>query len=151
MVTLQYVGIDTSLYTTQSPVPDPQDCNEDGPPDDSDDEPIHVQFYDGMDVTPNDGKLLLFFYYCKTTRGNHHCDHIIEVAATVTVPDGLPITSTQFSSLRHSSRHIPQKGNKYTTCASNIPFFLYQYQKNVESHYTCCIITQCFPQYSRNC
>ena len=139
MATLQYVGIDTSLYTTQSAVSDPQDCDEDGPPDDYDDELIHIEFYDGVDVTPNDGKLLLFFYDCKTTRGSHHHDHIIEVVDTVIVPDGLHITSTQFSSLCHSSRHIHQKGNKYTTCISNIPFLLYQYQKNVESHHTCCI------------
>ena len=46
MATLQYVGIDTSLYTTQSAVPDPQDCDEDGLADDCDDEPI--QFYDGV-------------------------------------------------------------------------------------------------------
>ena len=48
MATLQYVGIDTSLYTTQSAVPDPQDCDEDGLADDYDDGPI--QFYDGVDV-----------------------------------------------------------------------------------------------------
>ena len=150
MATLQYVGIDTSLYTTQSAVPDPQDCDEDGLADDCDDEPI--QFYDGVDVTPNDGKPRLFFYDCETTGGSYHRDHIIEVAATVIVPGGLHITSsTQFSSLCHSSRHIARKGNKYTTCASNTPFLFYQYQKNVGSHHTCCIISHCFPRYSRNC
>ena len=149
MVTLQYVGIDTSLYTTQSAVPDPQDCDEYGLPDDCDDEPI--QLYDGVDVTPNDGEPLLS-YDCETTGGSYHCNHIIKVAATVIVPDGLHITcGTQFSSLCHSSHHIARKGNKYTTCASNIPFLFYQYQKNVGSHHTCCIISQCFPRYSRNC
>ena len=94
--TLQYVDIDTSLYTTDSAVPAPQYCDEDGPPYDCDDEPI--QFNDGVDVTPNDGELLLFFDDCETTGGSYHCDHIIEVVATVIVPDRLHITSTQFSS-----------------------------------------------------
>ena len=76
MATLQYVGINTSLYTSQSAVqPDPQDSDEDGSPDDYDDEPI--QFHNGIDVTPNNGKPLLFFYDCETTRGSYHCDHII--------------------------------------------------------------------------
>ena len=105
------MGIDTSLYTTQSAVSDPQDCDKDGLADDCDDEPI--QFYDGVDVTPNDGEPLLFFHDCEKTRGSYHRDHIIEVAATVIVPDGLHITSIQFSSLCHSSRHIAQKSNKY--------------------------------------
>ena len=109
MATLQYVGIDTSLYSTQSAILDPQDCDEDELPDDCDDEPI--QFYDDVDVTPNDDKPLLFFYDCKTTGGSYHRDHIIEVAATVIVPDGLHITRTQFSSLCQSSHHISRKGN----------------------------------------
>ena len=64
-----------------------------------------------VDVTPSDSEPLLFFYDCETTGGNYNCDHIIEVATTVVVPDGLRITSTQFSSLCHTSRHIAQKGN----------------------------------------
>ena len=132
-----YVGIDTSL---QSAVLDPQNCDEDGLPDDCDDESI--QLYDGVDITPYDGEPLLFFYDCETTGGSYHHDHIIEVAATVKVPDDLQITSTQFSSLCHSSRHIAWKGNKYTTCASKTPFLFYQYQKNVGSHHTYMLYNQ---------
>ena len=112
MATLQYVGFDTSLDTTHSAVPDPQDCDEDGPPDNCDDEPIH--FYDGVDITLHDGKPLLFFYDCETAGGSYHLDHI---AATVIVPDSLHITSTQLFSLGHTSCYIAQKGNKYTTRA----------------------------------
>ena len=62
-------------------------------PDDCDDD---VQLDDGVDVTANDSEPLLFFYDCETTGRSYHRDHIIEVAATVVVPDGLHITSTQF-------------------------------------------------------
>ena len=102
MATLQYVGIDTSLYTSQTAVPpDSLDSDDNRSPEDrlsndcDNDESI-VQLDDGVDVTPNDSEPLLFFYECETTGGSYHQDHIIEVAATVVVPDGLHITSTQF-------------------------------------------------------
>ena len=80
-----------------------------------------------MYVTPNDSEL---FYDCKTTGGSYHCDHIIEVAATVVVPDGSHITSTQFFSLCHTSRHIALNGNKYLY-STNAPFLFYQCRKSV--------------------
>ena len=51
-----------------------------------------------------------FFYDCETTGGSYHCDHIVEVAAVVEVPDGVDINTTEYSSLCHTSRHIPRKG-----------------------------------------
>ena len=150
MATLQYVGIDTSLYTSQYAVQsDPQDSDEDRPPDDCDDKLI--QFHDGVDVTPSDSEPLIFFYDCETAEGSYHHDHIIEIAATVIVSVGLHISISQFSSLCHTSHHIAQKGNKHTTCACNAPFSFYQCQNNVGSHHTCDIINQCFPLYSKNC
>ena len=64
-----------------------------------------------VDITPDDCDPLYFFYDCETTGGSYYRDHIIEVAASVLVPDGLDITITQFSSLCHTSRHIARKGN----------------------------------------
>ena len=134
MATLQYVGIDTSLYTSQTAVPpDSLDSDDNISPEDrlsndcDNDESI-VQLDDGVDVTPNDSEPLLFFYDCETTEGSYHQDHIIEVAATVVVPDGLHITSTQFSSLCHISRHIARKGNKYL-CTTNAPFLFTSVRK----------------------
>ena len=69
-----------------------------------------IQFDDNVDVTPSDGKPLLFFYDCETTGGSYHRDHITEVAAVVEVPDGVHINTTEYSSLCHTSRHIPRKG-----------------------------------------
>ena len=68
MAILQYVGIKTSLYTSQSAVqPDAQDSDEDGDPDDCDDESL--QIHNGVVVTPNNGKQILFFYDCKQLEG----------------------------------------------------------------------------------
>ena len=105
MATLQGVGIDTSLYSSHSAAqPDTQDSDEE-PADDN-----AIQFDDNVDVTPSDGKPLLFFYDCETTGGSYHRDHITEVAAVVEVPDGVHINTTEYSSLCHTSRHIPRKG-----------------------------------------
>ena len=67
MATLQYVGIDTSLYTSQTAVPpDSLDSDDNRSPEDrvsndcDNDESI-VQLDDGVDVTPNDSEPLLFF------------------------------------------------------------------------------------------
>ena len=132
MATLQYVGIDTSLYTSQTAVqPDLLDSDDNRPPDDRllDDCDDDVQLDDGVDVTPNDSEPILFFYDCKTTRGSYHRDHIIEVAATVAVPDGLHITSTQFSSLCHASHHIARKGNINTYIPLMHHFFFISVRK----------------------
>ena len=108
MATLQDLGIDTSLYTSHTAVQsNPYDSDED--PVDDCDEPVE-QFDNSVDVTPNDGNPVLFFYDCETTGGSYHRDHITEVAAIMIVPDGVDITNTQFSSLCHTSRHIARKG-----------------------------------------
>jgi len=67
------VGINTSLYTSHSQL-DPHNSDEEPA-----DEPV-VQFNDFVDVTPNGGEPLLFFYDYETTGGSY-CDHITEVAA----------------------------------------------------------------------
>ena len=36
---------------------------------------------------PTHGKRLMILFDCETTGGSHYSDHIIEVAATVIVPD----------------------------------------------------------------
>ena len=71
MATLQYVGIDTSLYTSQTAVPpDSLDSDDNRSPEDrlsndcDNDESI-VQLDDGVDVTPNDSQPLLFFMIVK--------------------------------------------------------------------------------------
>jgi len=48
----------------------------------------------------------MFLYDCKTTGGSHYSDHIIEVAATVIVLENVSITTTEFSSLCHTSKHV---------------------------------------------
>jgi len=119
MATLQCVGIDTSLYASQTAVQsDPQNSDDnrfpdDRPPDDCDEDDESIaDLGDSVDVIPTDGEPLYFFYDCETTGGTYHRDHIIEVAASVIVPDGLDISTTQFSSLCHTSRHIARKGNQ---------------------------------------
>ena len=82
-----------------------------------------------MDVTPNDGDLLLFFYDCETTGGSYHHDHFTEVATTViVVPDGVHITNTEFSSLCHTSCHIAWKGSKHIH-VPNIAFLFISFRK----------------------
>ena len=118
MATLECVGIDTSLYASQTAVQsDPQNSDDNRLPDDrpsNDCDEDHESIADlgnSVDITPHDCDPLYFFYECETTGGSYYRDHIIEVAASVLVPDGLDITITQFSSLCHTSRHIARKGN----------------------------------------
>ena len=106
------MGIDISLYTSQTTAQPDLDSDDNRPPDDRlpDNCDDDVQLDDGVDVTPNDSEPLLFFYDCETTEGSYHCDLIIEVAATMVVLNGFNITNTQFSSLCHTSHHIARKG-----------------------------------------
>ena len=63
-------------------------------------------------IPPTDRKQLLFFYKCETTGGSHYEEHIIEIGAAVIVPDHLTstITSTEYSTLCHTSRRIDPNG-----------------------------------------
>ena len=85
-----------------------------------------------MNVTPNDGKLTLSFNDCKTRGENYPLNYIIGVEATVIVPDGLHITSTQSSILCYPPHHIAWKGNKYTTIA--LMFFSFYYCRKMWDH-----------------
>jgi len=59
------------------------------------------------------GKPLLFIYDCETTGGGHLWDHIMEVGSVVSIPDGVSISNTEFSSLCHISQHITRQGSFY--------------------------------------
>ena len=52
--------------------------------------------------------MILFDY--ETIGGSHYCHYIIEVAATVIVPDNVLITTTEFSNLCRTSKHISSFG-----------------------------------------
>ena len=62
--------------------------------------------------TAFDRKPLLFLYDCEATGLNCYCDHIIEIASVVLVPDKAPasITKSEFSSLCHTSRRSDPGG-----------------------------------------
>ena len=107
MVTLQAVGISTSLYVgdTAVPVCEEDDDNEE----DELDEGILIENIT-VDSTPCSGKPLLFIYDCETTGGSFYQDHIVEVGSMVISPDGVSIHNDKFSSLCHTSRHIARKG-----------------------------------------
>ena len=114
MVTLQAVGISTSLYVGDTAVPE---CEEDDDnEEDEQDEGILIENIT-VDSTPCSGKPLLFIYDCETTGGSFYQDHIVEVGSMVIAPDGVSIHNDEFSSLCHTSRHIARKGL----------FFFYQF------------------------
>ena len=107
MVTLQAVGISTSLYVgdTAVPVCEDDDDNEE----DEQDEDIPFESVT-VNSIPCSGKPLLFIYDCETTGGSFYQDHIVEVGSMVIAPDGVSISNNEFSSLCHTSRHIAHKG-----------------------------------------
>lgn len=114
MLTLEAVGICTATYNADTAAEDTvaEDARVVADVD-------NVQFFD-EDQTENllsssstvspDGKQLLFFYDCETTGGSHYNDHIMEIASTVMVPDNLSISTTEFSYLCRTSRHIAAVG-----------------------------------------
>ena len=59
---------------------------------------------------PTHGKRLMVLFDCETTGGSHYSDHIIEVAATMIIPDNVSITTVEFSSLCRTSKHISSFG-----------------------------------------
>ena len=62
------------------------------------------------DPTVESSKPLLFLYDCETTGESHLRDHIMDVGSVVLIPDGVSITTTEFCSLCHTSRHICRQG-----------------------------------------
>ena len=110
MVTLEAVGISTATYSADTAMGDATLDDRDN------DEDVHLdEEFGSLSTTPTvslDGKPLYIFYDCETTGGSHYNDHIIEVAATVMVPDSISITTPEFSSLCRTSRHIAAIGKQ---------------------------------------
>lgn len=110
MITLEAVGISTATYSADTAMGDATVDDRDN------DEDVHLDEELGsLSTTPTvslDGKPLYIFYDCKTTGGSHYNDHIIEVPTTVMVPDSISITTPEFSSLCHTSRHIAAIGKQ---------------------------------------
>ena len=112
MVTLQTSGIITSSYSTDSALEeDTVEVERLEPDEELDDTFVNA----ATDSTVESGKPLLFMYDCETTGGSHLRDHIMEVGSVVLVPDGVSITTTEFSSLCHTSQHIARQG-KLISC-----------------------------------
>ena len=112
MVTLQTSGIITSSYSTDSALEeDTVEVERLEPDEELDDTFVNA----ATDSTVESGKPLLFMYDCETTGGSHLQDHIMEVGSVVLVPDGVSITTTEFSSLCHTSQHIARQG-KLISC-----------------------------------
>ena len=112
MVTLEAVGICTSTYSGDMAIEEPV------PEDSAIEDTENVQYYDeepgnllcSSSTISLDGKHLLFFYDCETTGWSHHNDHIIEIASSVMVPDNVSVSTTEFSYLCRTSRHIAAIG-----------------------------------------
>ena len=112
MATLEAVGLYTATYTSDTIVEgdgnEMEDTEYDTGGDEVDDSD---EDYNGDDYSqsnnnsfPTQAKQLMFLYDCKTTGGSHYSDHIIEVAATMIVPENVLITTTEFSSLCYTSK-----------------------------------------------
>ena len=116
MVTLQAVGITTSSYSANTALEVDTTPEGDGAETEEDlvdeAEPVSPVRTDSSTTDPilDNGKPLLFFYDCETTGGSHLRDHIIEVGSVVEIPEGASITTTEFSSLCHTSLHIVRQG-----------------------------------------
>lgn len=132
MATLEAVGLPIATYTGDTAVEadgDEMDGNEETEFDTGGDETIGYgnEDYDSVDVNdsnegnnsdndsfsgsfPTHGKRLMILFDCETTGGSHYSDHIVEVAATVIVPDNISITTVEFSSLCRTSKHTSSFG-----------------------------------------
>ena len=119
MATLEAVGLCTATYTSDTIVEgdgnEMEDAEHDTGGDEVDD---NDEDYNGENHSqsndnsfPSQTKQLMFLYDCETTGGSHYSDHIIEIAATVIVPENVSITTTEFSSLCRTSKHISTFGN----------------------------------------
>ena len=127
MVTLQAVGVTTSTYSSdtalegdttvesgtliESNTVDAEDTVSDEEPF----SPVPAGTF-ATDPTVNNSQPLLFLYDCETTGGNHLRDHIMEVGSVVLVPEGVLITTTEFSSLCFTSQHIVRQGFLFCNC-----------------------------------
>ena len=104
MVTMQAVGLPTSSYVANTALE-----TEDKPSDDEPENPITIVSH-ATGPTIENGKPLLFIYDCETTGGSHLRDHIMELGSVVSIPDGVSISNSEFSSLCHTSLHITRQG-----------------------------------------
>ena len=68
-------------------------------------------------ATAENGHPLLFIYDCETTGGNHLQDHIMEIGSLVLIPNGVSISTVEFTSLCQTSRQIAHRG--ICTCCTN--------------------------------
>ena len=114
MVTLQAASIVTSSYSTNTVL---EDDDVDMDVFASDEEPDNTITFVSSATGPTieSGKPLLFIYDCETTGGSHLRDHIMEVGSLVSIPDGISISNTEFSSLCHTSQHIARQGRAFIT------------------------------------
>ena len=146
MATLEAVGLSTATYTGDTAME--ADCDEmDGNEIDGEEaefgtggDEAYGDDNDGGDINdriegnndndsfscsfPAHGKQLIILFDCETTGGSHYSDHIIEVAATVIVPDNTSITKEEFSSLCCTSKHISSFG-KWTPWQNKNVMLLY--------------------------
>ena len=119
MATLQYVGIDTSLYTSQTAVPpDSLDSDDNRSPEDrlfndcDNDEPLYSLMMCGCN---NDSEPLLFFYDCET-QGSYGSRSGSYVVCTRW------LTHHQHTVFQCQHLATLKKGNKYLR--TNAPFLL---------------------------
>ena len=136
MATLEAVGLSTATYTGDTAVePDGDEMNGEETGFDIGGEEVGYgdKDYNGDDIDngddindcneennsdnnsfsnsfPTHGKRLMILCDCETTGGSHYNDHIIEVAATVIIPDNVSTTITEFSNLCRTSKHISSFG-----------------------------------------
>ena len=61
-------------------------------------------------ATVKNGCPMYFIFDCETTGGNHLQDHIMEIGSLVLIPDGVSISTVEFSSLCHTSQNIVHQG-----------------------------------------
>ena len=109
MVTMQAVGLPTSSYVADTALETEDKPSDDESEDDEPENPITIVSH-ATGPTIENGKPLLFIYDCKTTGGSHLRDHIMEVGSVVSIPDGVSISNSEFSSLCHTSLHITCQG-----------------------------------------
>ena len=118
MVTLQAVGVTTSTYRSDTALVEGDTALEDDvvelesmPSDEEPDSSSLLAYSSTTDPTVDNDEQPLFIYDCETTGGSHLRDHIMEVGSVVVAPEGVSISTTELSSLCHTSQHIVRQGN----------------------------------------
>lgn len=126
MVTLQAVGVTTSTYRSDTALVEGDTALEDDvvelesmPSDEEPDSSSLLAYSSTTDPTVDNGEQLLFIYDCETTGGSHLRDHIMELGSVVVAPEGVSISTTEFSSLCHTSQHIVRQGNFFGIVGNN--------------------------------